>query len=204
MTTFLLIRHAAHALGGGILAGRSPGVHLSEFGRRQADDLAERLWHLPIAAIYSSPMDRTQETAAPLAGRLGLKVGNSDPLIELDFGEWTRRPVDELRSQQAWRAWNEFRSGTRIPGGELMSEVQLRIIREMHRLREAHPNQCVALFSHGDVIRAGLAHTMGVALDLFQRIEISLASVSAVAIGNYGPWILTLNNTGRIQLPDAG
>ncbi|HSU65911.1 MAG TPA: histidine phosphatase family protein, partial [Tepidisphaeraceae bacterium] len=91
--------------------------------------------------------------------------------------------------------------GTRIPGGELMLEIQSRIVKQMLRLREVHPEQCVAIVSHGDVIKAALAYWLGVPLDLFLRIEISLASVSVVAIGDYGPWVLCVNNTDSIQLP---
>lgn len=201
MTTFLLIRHGAHALGGGIIAGRSPGVHLSDLGREQAGELADRLSHLAIAAIYSSPMERTRETAQPLADRLHLDVQIHDALNEIDFGEWMGQSIDELRKHPLWAAWNEYRSGTRIPGGESMLETQLRAVREVEYLRTEHPNQCLALFSHGDVIKSVVAYALGMPLDMFRRIEIGLASVSIVAIGDYGPWVLAVNNTGRIDPP---
>jgi probable phosphomutase (TIGR03848 family) len=203
MTTFLLIRHAAHSLGGEVIAGRSPGVHLSDEGHRQARDLAERLTRLGITAIYSSPLDRTRETAQPLADRLGLAVHVREELNEIDFGDWTLQSIDELRARPIWSPWNEYRSGTRIPGGELMLETQLRIVREMDRLRGEHPDACIACFSHGDVIKAAVAHALGVPLDLFRRIEIALASVSVIAVGDYGPWVLGVNHTGRIELPQA-
>lgn len=200
-TTFLLIRHAAHLLGGGTIAGRSADVHLSPLGREQARAMAERVAKLPVRAIYCSPIDRARETAAPLAETLHLPVQISDALSELDFGDWTRKTLDELRPQPLWQQWNAFRSGTRMPGGESMLDVQSRIVGEVLRLREKHPDQCVALVSHGDVIKAAVAYWLGVPLDLFMRIEIGLASVSVVAIGDYGPWVLCVNNTGEIQMP---
>ncbi len=108
--------------GGGIIAGRSAGVHLSDAGRSQAAELAERVAHLPIAAIYSSPMERTRETARFVADKLGLQVQAGEALSEIDFGDWTRRRIEDLRADPLWDRFNQFRSGTRIPGGELMLE----------------------------------------------------------------------------------
>ncbi|HEY2584381.1 MAG TPA: histidine phosphatase family protein [Tepidisphaeraceae bacterium] len=200
-TTFLLIRHAAHLLAGDTIAGRSAGVYLSPLGHEQARAMANRVATLPVRAIYCSPIDRARETAAPLSERLQLPVQTSDALSELDFGEWTRKTLDELRTQPLWQHWNAFRSGTRIPGGESMLDLQSRIVGEMLRLRNHHPDQCVALVTHGDVIKAAVAYWLGVALDLFRRIEIGLASVSVVAVGDRGPWVLCVNNTGEIQMP---
>lgn len=201
MTTFLLIRHAAHLLGADTIAGHSPGVNLSPLGHEQARQLAERLSALPIKAIYCSPIDRARQTVAPLAERLGLPVQISDALSEVDVGQWTRKKLDELRPLPLWKQWNAFRSGTSAPGGESMLQVQFRMLSEMLRLRERHPDQCVALVSHGDVIKAAVAWWLGVPLDLFLRIEIGLASVSVIAIGDYGPWVLCVNNTSEVQMP---
>lgn len=200
-TTFLLIRHGAHLLGGGTIAGRSDDVHLSPMGWQQAGEMAERVAKLPLRAIYSSPVPRTRETAGILAQRTGIPVELSESLSEIEFGQWTRKSLDELRPQPQWQRWNAFRSGTQIPSGELMPQVQLRIVSEMLSLREKHPDQCIGLVSHGDVIKAAVAYWLGVPLDLFMRIEIGLASVSVVAIGNFGPWVLCVNNTADIQMP---
>jgi broad specificity phosphatase PhoE len=155
---------------------------------------------LPVSAIYSSPVARTLETAAVLAEHNGRPVQKCEALSEINFGAWAGRGLGELRAQDHWQRWNEFRSGTRPPAGELMLEVQTRIVSEMLRLRDAHKGQYVALISHGDVIKAALAHFLGIPLDLFLRIEISLASVSAVALGDRGPWVLCINNTGEVVL----
>lgn len=202
MTHFLLIRHAAHVLGGGTIAGRSADAVLSPLGHEQAAGLADRLGHLSVAALYCSPVERTRQTAGPLAERWGVPVQPDDALTELDFGDFAGRALDDLRPRDDWKRWNAYRSGTRTPGGESMVEVQARVVGRMMRLREHHGDgAAVALVSHGDVIRAALAHALGVPIDLFQRLEVSLASVSVVAVGDYGPWVLCVNHTGEVALP---
>lgn len=193
MTTFALIRHASHALVGHTIVGRAPGVRLSPEGLRQAEVLAERLEGSSIRALYSSPLERARATAAPIAARLRLEVQIADELHEIDFGDWTNRTLADLHDAEAWRAFNLFRSSSRIPHGETMIDVQGRMLQLVERLCAAHPEQMVALVSHGDVIKATLAHCLGVPLDLFQRIEISPASISIVRVERYGPEVLLVN-----------
>jgi probable phosphomutase (TIGR03848 family) len=199
MTTFFLIRHAVHELGGETLAGRLPGVHLSAKGREQAAALAQRLQGVPIKAVYTSPLDRTRETAASVANALGLEAQVDEDLLELGFGEWQGRKIADLKQDELWNRFNSFRSGTLPPGGELMMDTQRRIVGAMLRLRERHGDEYVALVSHADVIKAAVAYFMGIPLDLFQRIEISPASITIIGLADYGPWILSVNNT--TQLP---
>lgn len=198
MTTFLLVRHALHGYGGERIAGRQPDVHLSPDGVVQAERLSERLAGLPIKAVYASPLERTRETAQAVAAKLGLTPQIQEELIELGFGDWTGQALAELRGIEKWKQFNAFRSGTRAPNGELMLETQGRIVGLMTRLRERHPNEMVALVSHGDVIKSAVAYFLGVPLDLFLRIEISPASVSVVAVADYGPWVLGVNHCGDL------
>ncbi len=201
MTRFLLIRHGAHLLGGGKIAGRT-GVQLSPLGHEQAAGLVDRLAHLPIRAIYCSPIERVRQTAQPLSEKLAVPVVVRDDLSEIDFGQWTGKALDELRPIEPWKQYNAFRSGAPIPGGEYMLQTQSRIVAEMLRLRQVHRNDCIALFSHGDLIKAAIAYFLGVPLDLFGRLEISLASVSVIALADYGPWVLSVNNTGSVELDE--
>jgi probable phosphomutase (TIGR03848 family) len=196
MTTFLLIRHGSCDPVGKSIAGRAPGIHLNDTGRAQATALAERLAAVPVAAVYSSPLERAQETAAPLAARQGKSVTIVPELVELDFGEWTGRTLAELHEAAGWREFNAFRSGTRIPGGELMSEVQSRAVGALERLARSHPDATVAAVSHGDVIRAILTYFLGMPLDLLQRIEIDPTSVSVLRLDRFGPAVLRMNGTG--------
>jgi probable phosphomutase (TIGR03848 family) len=197
MTTFLLIRHALCDSVGRAIAGRQPGICLNAEGKRQTEALANRLSGASLAGIYSSPLERALETAAPIAARLGLQVQIASGFNEIDFGEWTGRSLVELDQLPAWRAFNSFRSGTRIPGGEAMPEVLARALAELGRLRQAHPDPgtTLAVISHGDVLRTIIAHSLGVSLDLLHRIELSPASVSILELESYGPRVLLLNST---------
>ena len=178
-------------------------MQLSPEGNQQVQAMIGRVSHLPIRAIYSSPVMRTMQTAQPLAEKLGLELQIRQSLAEIDFGQWSGKKIDELKPLERWKQWNAFRSGARIPGGEVMLETQSRVVSEMLRLREAHPNDTIALVSHGDVIKAAVAYFLGVPLDLSLRIEISLASVSVVAIGEYGPWVLCVNSREKVVTPES-
>jgi probable phosphomutase (TIGR03848 family) len=193
MSRFYLIRHGENDLVGHAIAGRSPGVHLNAAGRQQAERIAQRLSSHPIDKIVSSPLERSRETAAPLAKRLHLEIEIRENLIEANFGEWTRKSIEELDRDPRWRQWNCFRSGSRIPGGESMLEVQARMIGEVERLRREHPGKTLALFSHGDPIRSILTYYLGMPLDLLLRISMSTASLSIVRIEDWGPQVECMN-----------
>ena len=179
------------------MVGRMPGIGLSEEGRQQLAKLSRRLRGSEAAAIYASPLERAAETAAPLGRTLGLPVTTADELIELDYGDWTGRTVEELESEPRWPAWNSFRSGTRVPGGETMIEVQVRTLRLVERLRERHPAGRVLLVTHGDVIRALLLHYLGSSTDFIHRLVVDPGSISTVAVGEHGPRILGINEGGE-------
>ena len=199
MTTFLLIRHALCDPVGRSIAGRTPGVHLNDAGRRQATALARRLGGLSIAAIRSSPLERAMETAQPLAGALGLPVDQDTGLTEVDFGEWTGRTLPELDSLPEWRDFNQRRSSAKIPGGETMADVVSRSLATLEMIRGSPElrGRLVALVSHGDVLRSLVAHCIGMDLDAIHRIEIAPASVS-ILLSEDGKWrLLLLNSTEK-------
>jgi probable phosphoglycerate mutase len=194
MTTFLLIRHAMNPWIGRALAGHTPGVHLDDEGRGQAQRLVERLQDVRIDAIYSSPLERALETAEPLAAARGLAIQPRQRLIEIGFGEWTGREIALLDDDAHWKRFNSFRSSTRIPGGELMTEVQTRMLDEMEELRQNHRDGSVALFSHADVIKCAVTFYAGAPLDFMHRFEISPASVSIIKLNDQGAQLLAVNN----------
>lgn len=198
VTLFLLIRHALTDATGKRLSGWTPGIHLSARGREQAAGLAERLADIPIAAIYSSPLERCRETASPIATNHGLKVQRSRHLGEVRYGDWTNRPMKQLMRTKLWRTVQQNPAAARFPGGESLLECQNRIVSETGRIAAAHASRVVAIVSHGDTIRLLLAHFSGVHTDNFQRISVSPASVSAVAVGEGMPRILKINDTGTL------
>lgn len=196
MTKFLLIRHATTDTVGKRLSGRTAGVSLNENGVSQAHRLAERLSGLPINALYSSPLERAVETAAPIAQAQGLETIISEDFLEMNFGNWTNRTFEELNHDFQFQLFNSFRSSTRIPGGELMLEAQSRIITGLEQLRAKHPHETVAIVSHADLIKAAVAYYAGIHLDMFQRLEISPASVSVIEMYDETARIMVVNDTG--------
>ncbi|MDB5261512.1 MAG: hypothetical protein JWQ14_793 [Adhaeribacter sp.] len=200
MTKFLLIRHATTDSVGKRLSGRMAGVPLNEEGRAQARKLATRLAGLPITAVYSSPLERAVETATPLAEIFNLQPVICQDFVEMNFGNWTNSAFTELQADTAFERFNSFRSNTRIPGGELMPEAQLRMITGLQKLGAQHPRETVVVVSHADLIKAVVAYYAGIHLDLFQRIEISPASVSIIQIFDETARILLVNDTGELNI----
>jgi probable phosphoglycerate mutase len=198
MPLLLLLRHALTDATGRSLTGWTPGVHLSEQGRGQARALAERLTPVPVAAIYSSPLERCLETAEPVAAQKRLSVTAADALGEVRYGDWTGRSIAQLTRTRLWKVVQSAPSNARFPNGESLLECQERAAREVQRIAAAHPRGVVAVFSHADVIRLLLAHFAGIHVDLFQRLVVSPASVTAVALGDGVPRILRVNDTGAV------
>lgn len=203
-TLVLLVRHGTTPTTGSVLPGRAPGLHLADTGTAQAEAAAARIAALQngsrgIAAVYASPLERTQETARPIARALGLRVRRERGLLECDFGEWTGRSLGELRKLPEWQAVQRNPSGFRFPRGESFTEMQVRMSSTLERLRSAHPGETVVAVSHADPIKAALAHALGTHLDLFQRIVVSPCSVSAVLYGGGGPVVLAVNSTGSLR-----
>jgi probable phosphoglycerate mutase len=197
VAVLLLIRHAVTDATGKRLYGRASGFHLSEHGREQADRLAHRLGELPLTAVYSSPLERCVETARPVADTHGLDIVTIQDLIEVDAGRWTGRTFTVLRRSAHWRRVHED-SATPFPDGESLSAVQRRVVAALESIAAAHTRDVVAVFSHGDPVRVALAHFAGVHLDLFRRLEVAAASVSAVSVGGGPPRLLRVNDTGDL------
>lgn len=190
-----MIRHGLTDAVGHRITGRLPGLHLNSTGRAQAERLPDRLAAWQIDAIYSSPLERTVETATPTAKHLGLEVHTDISFAEFDFGDWSGELLSDLDKRDDWKLFNQFRSGTRAPGGELITEVQTRMVSALSRLRSEHPNQTVAVFSHADAIKALLMHYLAIPLDHIQRLEIQPVSISVVRLEPWGPVIGSINLT---------
>lgn len=196
-TLVLYVRHGQTPTTGSTLPGRAPGLHLSDAGLSQAAAAAVRIAGLrSVAAVYSSPMERTRETAGPIAKARKLRVRQAKGLIECDFGRWTGRKLADLRKLDSWRTVQRYPSGFTFPGGESFSGMQTRAIECIHDLVERHPGETIVAVSHADVIKALVASATGTHLDLFQRIVVSPCSITAIAYSADGPMVLTVNSTG--------
>jgi probable phosphoglycerate mutase len=200
VTVFHLLRHGEPTVFGRI-NGRLPGVGLSARGRAEIAAVAARLAEEKIEALYASPLQRTQETAAILSERLGLPVRRRDDVIELDFGEWTGLTADVIRKDPRWQVWSNCRSIAVIPGGESWRQVQDRVVGALFDLRQVHPDGSVVIVSHGDVIRAALLFTLGMPLDFYARLEVALASISTIRLDGSGIRVLALNEGTRLPPP---
>ncbi len=198
MSLFLFIRHGETDAVGKTLAGRNPGLHLTGRGVRQARSLAERLSVRRLDRVVCSPMERTRQTALVIAEAHGLELEVDEALLEVDFGEWTGRGFSQMKEDPLWRRYHEFRSGVRIPDGEMALEIQARVVTATERLRKESPEGVIALVSHGDPIRYGIAFYAGIPLDLSLRTDIDVTSVSAIAVDDRGARVLCINNTGSL------
>ena len=199
MTLMLLVRHALTDTTGKTLSGQTPGIHLSDAGRGQAQATAERLAGLRLAAVYASPLERCVETAEVVAAPHRLAVIPSPGLLEVDYGRWTGRPLTQLTRTALWRRVMQAPSSVRFPDGESLEEVQWRVTGAIGEMVERHPTSTVAAVTHAEAIRLALAHYAGVHLDLFQRLVVLPGSVSAVALGDGPPRVLRLNDTGTLD-----
>jgi len=195
MPLFLLIRHGENEyVREGRIAGRLPGVHLNEKGQAQARALADKLADAPVKAIYSSPLERALETAEPIARRLALEIIQREGLTEIDMGEWTEQKVKGLARLKVWKTVQQTPSRMTIPGGESFFQAQFRITQELDWLASRHDEkEIVVCVSHSDPIKLAVAYYLGLSLDLFQRLQIAPASITALTIGEAGSRLMTLN-----------
>jgi probable phosphomutase (TIGR03848 family) len=197
----LLVRHGATPTTGKLLPGQAAGLHLSEEGRTQATAAAERIATLAKAptAVYASPLERTRETAAPIARALGLRVRTATGLVEVDVGEWTEQPLARLYRAREWPTVQRWPAGFRFPGGESFAEMSVRTMDAVLGLVAEHPGQTIVAVSHADPIKAIVAAAAGVPLDLLQRVVISPCSISALLFTAGGPLVLCTNSTGTLN-----
>jgi probable phosphoglycerate mutase len=203
MPEFLLIRHAVNDfVKTGRLAGWTPEVHLNEDGRAQAEALGLRLAKTRLDALYTSPLERTVETAqAVLAHHPSLTLHMLDDVGEVRYGTWQGAELRQLVGRRLWRAVQINPSRARFPNGEAMRESQMRAVNAIETLAERHPRGRIAVVSHSDIIKMILAHYLGVHLDLFQRIEVAPASLSIIRLGFARPMVVQINETSYLPEP---
>jgi probable phosphoglycerate mutase len=195
------VRHGQTPTTGATLPGRAPGLHLADAGREQAAAVAARIGELKqVDAVYASPLERTRETAAPIAKAVGQRMKVDKGLLECDFGTWTGKQLKDLMKLPEWKTVQRYPSGFRFPGGESFGEMQSRITGALQVIAERHRGGVVVAVSHADPIKAAVASALGTHLDLFQRIVVSPCSVTAIAYGTEGPIVLTVNSvTGPLS-----
>lgn len=192
-TTVFLVRHAAHDRVDRVLCGRMPGVSLGAVGQAQAYAVAARLARERVAAVFSSPLERARETAAPIAARLGLSVEVAEPVNEIDVGEWTGASFDSLGADERWQVWNRQRASSAAPGGEAMKAVQARVLDGLASWRRSYPGASVVAVSHSDVIKAAICGILELSLDRYHAFDIDPASITTLVLWEGGGKVLSLN-----------
>jgi len=194
MTIIFLIRHGSNDYIGKRLAGRTAGVHLNEEGINQAENLTTVLGNYPFKAIYSSPLERTVETAQPLSKAKSLPVLINGSLIEVDFGDWTGMTRQEMENQPLWRTVQDDPANMRFPGGESFIEAQKRISRGLEVIVQAHgSHEMVACFSHSDAIKLAITAALDLPINSFQRLIVNPASVSILNFTSNSSYLVCLN-----------
>jgi broad specificity phosphatase PhoE len=178
-------------------------VPLSELGARQAEALGQALRSRRISAVYTSPLERARRTAEIAAAGLGLPLTAVHDLRELSLGDWEGLTVEEVSAQPGdpYARWVRDPVACLPPGAEPLSEVQVRVVRAMADIADAHANgQDVLVVCHGGVISAYLAHCLGLPLSSIWRLTLSNGSITEVA----PPRVRMVNSTRHLVGLSAG
>jgi len=202
VTLVLLVRHGLTATTGTVLTGRTPGISLDDRGRAQAAALAARLAAVPLDAIVSSPLERCRQTAevvaAARAGGLPT-VTDEERVSECKYGDWTGKRLKELARDPLWRVVQAHPSAVRFPGadGESMLDMQHRAVSAVRDWNDAlGKDAAYVVCSHGDVIKAVIADSLGLHLDLCQRIQVDPCSLTVIRYTPLRPFLIRMNDTG--------
>lgn len=196
MPTLLLIRHGENDyVKTGKMAGRIPGVHLNEKGKKQAEALGEALKDVPIKAVYSSPLERAIETATPIAESHKLKIIQNANLLDTNVGKWQGKSLALLRLKKEWKIVQNAPSRFHFPEGESFLDLQTRIANVMEEIVKTHnkPKDIIAVVFHADPIKLAVSHFLGLPLDHFQRLSCDTGSLTAIYAGEAGANLLKLN-----------
>jgi probable phosphoglycerate mutase len=192
MTTFILVRHGECNHVNRYLAGRAAGIHLNEKGKNDITELGYYLSRYRIDKIYTSPMERTIETAQLINRKMGMEIIIDERLNEIEYGGWTGKYFTDLEECDAWKEFNCNRLIYRIPGGEMFSEVENRMVSfVLEHQSDKHTVNIVV--SHSDPIKCLLSYWGGIPIEIFNRIEIATASMSIIIISQYDAQITGIN-----------
>jgi len=196
MPLLLLIRHGENEyVKTGKLAGHLPGIHLNERGQKQAEALGEALANVPIKAIYSSPLERAMETAAPIAASHKLEIVQEPALVDANVGKWQGKSLKVLRLMSVWKVVQHAPSRFQFPEGESFVDVQTRIVNVLEGIIKRHnkAKDIISVVFHADPIKLAVSHFLGLPLDHFQRLSCDTGSVSALFAGEMGANLIKLN-----------
>jgi probable phosphoglycerate mutase len=191
--TVFMIRHAPHGGIGTHLTGNTPGHALTSEGETLARTLGSAMHDKGLSAVQASPLERTMQTARAIAEPCGLAAEPVKALSEIDFGDWTGAAFADLTNDPRWQAWNEHRADGICPGGERAADAQRRVVDHLSATAAATPAGAIAMVTHCDIIRAAVAHVLGLTLDHVHRFEVAPASITEIAVQDGAPRLVQLN-----------
>lgn len=218
MPVIVLLRHGVSSANtAGILAGRAPGVSLTDQGVSALRNTLRMLPQQRFSRLLHSPLLRCEQTAQIAASTIAAdSVAAVDDLIELDYGEWTGRSLKELGSEELWKTVLERASQARFPGGESIAEAADRAVSRVRTVvdelrteerneeeqrnrsgddREGKGSRWAMLVSHGDIIKAIIADALGMPLDDFQRISVAPGSFTVIDFSGPQPVLTAMSVT---------
>lgn len=174
-------------------------VPLSEVGRRQAARLAQYLKNIKIDVVLASDLKRALETAQIVSGKPADEIITDLNLREINFGHWEGLTYDEINASygEILQKWRKEPLNTRIPGGEVFSEVAERTTAAVQKIIDQYPNKNVLVVSHGAAIRAIICSIMGIDLNKLWRMYLDNCSLSIIHFPDNN-----INN-GLLQLYNA-
>ncbi|MBI2169658.1 MAG: MSMEG_4193 family putative phosphomutase [Actinobacteria bacterium] len=199
-TRVVLVRHGVTAETGRVLSGQLPGIHLSEDGKAQAKAVAERLALARVAAVYASPLERTRQTAEIIADPHDLPIRDLPGVIDFDVGEWAGRELKQLMKEPLWPVIMAAPSRVVFPGGEGLAAMQARAVAAVDGVVQEHAGETVIVVAHADIIKAVVAHAVGLHLDLFQRLVVAPASITILSFFGPVPVLELFNDTGAVSI----
>jgi broad specificity phosphatase PhoE len=196
-TTLFLARHGeTEDSQAGLYYGRSRSP-VTAHGQRQAELLALRLKTIPVAAVYTSPLERCHYAAVLVARAHGLSPIIIDDLIEIDHGEWEGLTSQQVaaRFPTSYSLWKLDPAGNSPDGGESGYAVAGRVVPTAIRLARSNPGQTVVAVSHNTVNRILLSHFLGIPLTEYRRrILQHPAALNCIVFHPDGSWHVTLMN----------
>jgi alpha-ribazole phosphatase len=180
---------------------------LSEAGRVQAEAAGRLLASQPLAAVWSSPLQRARETAAAIAAPQRLEVKEDEAFKEMRFGDWEGLTRDEVNARfpAEYRAWGETPHLATPPGAETLTEVRQRVLHGLEDLRAAHDGQTVCLVAHGISIRMLILEALGLGTDRLWSLQVSSTGISELEFRDDWAAVRRMNSLIHLErLPAAG
>lgn len=175
--------------------GRS-GEDLDSEGYIQAQKISDRLASLPIASIYSSPLQRALSTSGKIAAPHNLKVHVLEDLTEIEFGEWQGLNVGDIETRwpELWKKWRSDPSQMKVPGGESFEHVAARVSRALGTVMAQNPEANSLIVTHEIVIKMVIIQVLEAPLSIYRHFVVANASLSLVRVHHNLPQVITVND----------